>query len=237
MWGRRLIRDIHNLNLMAETKLKDQEKTGRTDAEQATNKVVTEVNESFDPETQRIIGQTMKFLAEGHTVRPDQVAARIQISADKITSTLNEWGAEFNQAGRIVGFGLTLIPTQHLYKANGRKLYTWCVGVALALPVILKQTANIESPDPVTGEKIQVKVTPERVEKVVPSSGVVSWVKDLDLTDVRGTACNYIHFFSSPKTATKWIAGRSLLTIFSANNVFQALKNIHLKKYTDLLAH
>jgi alkylmercury lyase len=62
--------------------------------------------------------------------------------------------------------------TSHVYKANGRKLYTRCAVDALLFPVMLKHTAHIESPDPVGGDKIQVTVTPDGVQKVKPESAV-----------------------------------------------------------------
>jgi len=173
----------------------------------------------------------LQLLSYGYPVSPGKILKQLQVPPDEVTSILNKFGAEFDQEGNILGLGLTLVTTPHVYEVNGRKMYTWCAGDALVFPVILKQTASIESSDPVTGEKIQMSVTPDRVEKIEPESAVVSFIKSIDLTDVRGTFCNYVNFFSSSETATEWIAERPNVTFYPASNVYQALKHIHLNKY------
>jgi alkylmercury lyase len=103
------------------------------------------------------------------------------------------------------------------------------------LPVILKHNAVIESSDPVTGEKIHITVTPDRVEKVEPKTAVVSWVKSVDPTNIRGSWDPYVHFFSSPKTASKWIAEHPDQTFYRANDAYKAIKDILLNKYLDII--
>jgi alkylmercury lyase len=135
-----------------------------------------------------------------------------------------------------VGVGLTLVPTPHVYKANGRKLYTWCAVYALLFPVMVKHTAHIESPDPVSGDKIQVTVTPDGVQKVKPESAVASSVNSVvDLPNIRGSICHYVHFFSSPKTASKWIAEHpgKKMTFYSVIDAFHAAKRFH-NKYSEM---
>lgn len=198
---------------------------------------MTEIYENLapKPEQRYIINHMLRLLANGSPVKPAEVAMHLQASPDKVTSTLRKFGAEFDQEGNILGLGLTLVTTPHIYKANGHKLYTWCAGDALAFPVILKQNVRIESSDPVTGKKMKVHVTPDRVEKIEPKSTVVSVVKNVDITNVRASGCNNINFFSSPKTATKWIAEHSGITFYPVNDVYQALKQIHLNKYRDMM--
>jgi alkylmercury lyase len=216
--------------------VKTNQKETDSNMEQAIDKFTTDVSESFGPETQRIVGQTLQLLANGSPVPPDEVAIRLQVQTHKVISILRGFGAEFDKDGNIVGVGLTLVPTPHVYKANGRKLYTWCAFDALSFPVLLRHNAHIESHDPVTGEKIRVTVTPERVEKVEPKTAVVSWVKSADPTNIRGSVCHYVHFFSSPKTASKWIADHRDQMFYPANEVYQASKDIFLKKYHDMTA-
>jgi alkylmercury lyase len=213
-------------------RMKNSEKDN--EVEQAVDKILTDFYENLTPDQLHIIGQTWQRLAaNGSPVSPDEIAIRVQTSPDKAASTLRKFGAEFDKRGNILGFGLTLVTTPHIYEANGHKLYTWCAADALYYPVILKQTASIESSDPVTGEKIQISVTPDRLEKIEPESAVVSFIKSIDLTDVRGTFCNNVNFFSSPETATEWIAEHPNMTFYPASNVYQALKHIHLNKYRD----
>ncbi len=216
---------------------KNSMKNSATNIQQIIDKIMTEVYENLvpEPEQQHIINQMLRLLANGSPVKPSEVATHIQISPDKVTSTLRKFGAEFDKEGNILGLGLTLVTTPHIYNVYGHRLYTWCAADALIFPVILQQTAQIESSDPVTGKKIRIHVTPDRVEKVVPKSAVVSFTKNIDITNIRGTVCNNVNFFSSPETAAVWIAGHLDTTFYPVNDIYQALKQIHLNKYRDMM--
>jgi alkylmercury lyase len=213
---------------------KTNQKETNSNVQQAVDKIATDVHERLTPEREqrRIFGQTLQLLANGCPVPPDDVAIRLQVPPDKVISTLRGFGAEFDKEGNIVGVGLTLIPTPHIYKIDSHKLYAWCAADTLSLPVILKQNAEIESSDPVTGEKIHITVTPDRVEKVEPKTAVISCV---DPTNIRGSWDHYVHFFSSPKTASKWIAEHPDQTFYRVNDVYKALKDILLNKYPDII--
>jgi alkylmercury lyase len=192
------------------------------------------VSENLTPEQEqrRILGQTLKLIEYGNPVRPNEIAIDLQASPDKVISTVRRFGAEFDQDGNIVGLGLTLVPTPHVYKVNGRTLYTWCAVDALTFPRILKHTASIESNDPVTGEKIHIILTPDTVEKIKPKDAVVSFVKNIDLTSFRSSFCNNTNFFSSLETGSKWIARHPGTILYPVNELYQALK--HSDKYIDI---
>jgi alkylmercury lyase len=220
---------------MAKTIGNNRAKTAN-DSEQAIDKILADIYESLGSERRHIVGQVWQLLANGYPVPPDEVAVRLRISSDSVTAALEEIGAEFDKEGNIVGFGLTLVPTRHVYEVDGRKLYTWCAADALGFPVVLKQNANIESPDLVTGEKIRISVTPDRVEKIDPKSAVVSWVKNIDVKNIRGSGCNNCNFFSSQETATIWIADHPDQTIYPVNDIYKTLKKIYLHKHQDIMA-
>jgi alkylmercury lyase len=215
---------------MTKTVENDQEKTN-TNVKQAFDKIATLTPEQVQ---RRILGQTLKLLAEGNPVTPDDIATNLQVSPDEVTSTVRRFGAELDQEGRIVGLGLTLVPTPHVYKVNGRKLYTWCAADALSFPGILKHTASVESNDPVTGEKIHIILTSDTIEKVEPKDTVVSFIKDVDITNFRSSVCNRIYFFSSADTASKWIARHPGTMFYPVNEAYQALKHTDLNKYIDI---
>ncbi|AIF84719.1 Alkylmercury lyase [Candidatus Nitrososphaera evergladensis SR1] len=214
----------------------NQKKMNGNEVQQAIDKIATDIFESLIPEQEqrRIFGQTLQLLANGCPVPPDEIAIRLQVLTDKVISTLRGFGAEFDKDGNVLGVGLTLVPTPHVYKVDGRKLYTWCAADALLFPVMLNHTAYIESPDPVTGEKIRVGVTPDRVVEIEPKSAVVSWVKNVDATNIRGSGCCHVHFFSSPETASRWIEKHPDKMFYPANDVYQAMKHIILNKYGDM---
>src|SRR5215218_7134335 len=201
---------------------------------QAIDRVRNDAFENILPEQDKrqILGKSLELLAKGCPVLPDEIAIVLGVPPEKVLSTLLSFGAEFDKDGNVLGLGLTLVPTPHVYKANGRKLYTWCAVDALLFPVMLKHTAYIESPDPVSGDKIQVTVTPDGVQKVKPESAVVSWVNSVvDLSNIRRSVCHYVHFFSSPETASKWITEHpgKMMMFYPVINAFQAAKKIQNK--------
>lgn len=218
--------------------VKTNQKETNSNVQQAIDNIATDVFESLIPEQEqrRILDQTLQLLANGLPVPPEEIAIRLQVTPETVISTLRSFGAEFDKEGNILGVGLTLVPTPHVYEANGRKLYIWCAGDALLFPIMLKHTAHIESLDPVTGDKIRVTVTPDGVQKVEPESAVVSWVNsNVDPSNIRGSVYNYVYFFSSPETASKWVAEHPGKTFYPVIDAFRAAKKIH-NKYSEMQA-
>jgi alkylmercury lyase len=218
---------------MEKTKNKAKENLSQ---QQAIDRVRNDAFENILPEQDKrqILGKSLELLAKGCPVLPDEIALVLGVPPKKVLSTLLSFGAEFDKDGNVLGLGLTLVPTPHAYEANGRKLYTWCAVDALLFPIMLKHTAHIESHDPVTEEKIHVTVSPDGVQKVEPDSAVVSWVKDIDLSNIRGSVCHYVHFFSSFESASKWIAEHPDKTFYPVNNdVYPAVMQLK-SKFTDV---
>jgi alkylmercury lyase len=204
-------------------KTKNQTKEN-VDIQQASDEILTDTFENLHIEQDqwRIIDKTLQLLANGSPVPPEEIAIRLQETPDTVISTLRSFGAEFDKDGNIVGVGLTLVPTPHVYEVNGSKLYTWCALDALLFPIMLNHTAHIESLDPISGDKIQATVTPDGVEKVEPESAVVSWVNSVDLS-----------FFTSSETASKWIAEHPGKMFYPVIDAFRAAKKIH-NKYSGM---
>jgi alkylmercury lyase len=204
-------------------KIKNQTKEN-LGVQQATDEILTDAFENLHikQDQWRIIDKTLQLLSNGCPVPPDEIAIRLQVPPDTVISILRGFGAEFDEEGNILGVGLTLVPTPHVYEVNGRKLYTWCALDALLFPVMLKHTAHIESLDPISGDKIRVTVTPDGVQKVNPESAVVSRVNGVDFS-----------FFSSPETASKWIAEHPGKMFYPVIDAFWAAKKIH-NKYGEI---
>ncbi len=111
------------INRMVKIKNRTKENVG---VQQASDKILTETFENLHIEQDRwrIIDKTLQLLANGCPVSPEEIAVRLQVTSETVISTLRSFGAEFDKAGNILGVGLSLVPTPHVYKANGRKLYT-----------------------------------------------------------------------------------------------------------------
>jgi alkylmercury lyase len=116
-------------------------------------------------------------------------------------------GTDWDDDGRIVGFGLTLRPTPNKFTFDGRTVYGFCASDVLAFPVILGRPGVAESTCPVTGRHIRVEATPDRVIRVDPPEAVVSKVRpDHAVADVRTEVCALGSFFSSSEAAADWLA-------------------------------
>lgn len=164
----------------------------------------------FASQRPELYGQLLWLLAEGRPVSPEQIATALDIPHDEVTAALRQLpNVELDHEGNIVGCGLTLTPTPHHFQVSGHELFTWCALDTLIFPAILNQPARVESTCPVTGEKVQLTVTPEGVEDLEPASAVVSITipeASEACCDVRGAFCNQVHFFSSSEAASTWLA-------------------------------
>lgn len=172
----------------------------------------------------RMFIRTLRQLAKGAPIADKDVAriaVELGMTFEDADAVLN-WLAERNDEGSIVGLaGLSLNDWSHTFVVAGRDLSTWCGLDTLYLPPLLKQTAEVESTDPVTGEKIRLTIGPDRVESYAPSSAVISIVvpkikkKGIQSAEQIWTAfCNYSLYFSSRASAEEWFQGKSVEPVF-----------------------
>lgn len=90
----------------------------------------------------------------------------------------------------------------------GEELYTWCALDTLIFPALLDRPAKVESASPVSGEPVRVNVDPtEGATSVDPPTAVVSLVNPEQITSIRSSFCNQVHYFTSPRTPR--LAGRA----------------------------
>ena len=161
-----------------------------------------------------------QLMLDGKPVSPDRIATHLGLTQDEVTVLLK--GAELDQEGNVVGIGLSIVPTPHSYRIRNRQLYTWCAGDATFFPILHKSTAVIESPDPISGEKIRLTSTPEGVRDLDPVTAVVSWVPGREgYENVRTWLCNYTNFFTSAETASQYVAKHPGMLIVPVDQVFR----------------
>jgi len=156
----------------------------------------------------------LQLLIRGQPVVPDEIAVAAGRSLDDVRAILRSHPSiEWDDAGRVVGLGLTLRPTPHHFEVEGRTLFTWCALDALLFPALLGVRAHITSPCPVTRTLVRVEASPEGVHVVEPADALVSLVVPAPAEhgaehgrDVRAAFCNHVHFLSSPEAAARWRA-------------------------------
>jgi alkylmercury lyase len=169
-----------------------------------------------------IIPHLVRLLADGEPVRVDRVAAASGWTAAEVRAELARHpGVDWDDDGRIAGFGLTLQPTPHTFTfdtsgsvdgpgdlgTTGRTVYAFCASDALTFPVILDLPGVVESTCPATGRRIRLELTPTEVVTVDPPTAVVSKLRPTEaVTDIRAEVCALGHIFSSAGAAADWLA-------------------------------
>jgi alkylmercury lyase len=180
-----------------------------------------------------VISQLLWLLAEGCPVAPDQIAEGVCISLEEAKTILkNSPGVELNDRGEVIGcLGLSLTPTPHHFRLGDRELFTWCALDALFLPIVLNQSACVESSCPVTGAKVQVTANPDSIERVEPVDAVMAIIVPEAAEvccDVRRAFCDKVHFFNSSEAASQWVLKHKGARTLSVHQAF-ALARLLLK--------
>ena len=153
--------------------------------------------------------ELLRLLAEGRPVPIERVAAVLERPAADVDAAVRGLAnVEFDEEGRIVGCGIMLKPTPHRLVVDGRSLFTWCAFDTLLFSPMLGRPATVESRCAATGAPIRIVVTPTGVERVDPTSVVVSILvpeREAACCDVRSSFCNHVHFFRSADAARAWL--------------------------------
>ena len=163
---------------------------------------------TFSPEDQRVAVTLYRELAKGQPVDAAQLGRALGVAPAEARGFLNRDSIKAfvypDDKGRVLGFGgLAAAPMHHRFEVDGRTLWTWCAWDSLFIPEILGERARVVSPDPDTGELVQLVVTPDEIESAEPQNAVVSFLlpdaRDFDTSaaNVMATFCNFVFFFAS----------------------------------------
>jgi alkylmercury lyase len=151
------------------------------------------------------VGPLIRLVATGQPVELTELAERSGLAVDRLTSSLRaQPGTDWDERGRLVGFGLTQRPTAHRFTIEGRELFTFCAADTLLFAPILGSRAHVESTCPETGQPIHIDLAPDRVLHVDPATAVVSQAALCPTADIRASICDHGHFFASGDAAEPW---------------------------------
>jgi hypothetical protein len=143
---------------------------------------------------------------------PEELAKRLQqgFLLNTTPRTLGELantkfmpGADCSSAALI-----SEVPTRHEVRFEDERLFTHCVVDTFALPSLCGKAADICSIDPVTGQEIRFRVTPQGLEREDESlrQAIVSiGAAASDSGSGYTTCCPFINLFSSPANYEQWI--------------------------------
>jgi alkylmercury lyase len=164
----------------------------------------------------------LRLLATGDPVEIADLASAAGRSVEETRAQLAKVPeTEYDAVGRILGQGLTLRPTRHRFTLPGRELYTWCALDTLIFPVILNRTVHVESVSATSGQSIRLTAGPSGITDLEPSTAVVSLVNPEDMTEIRSSFCDQVHFFASADDARPWLESHPGLEILPVADAFQ----------------
>lgn len=148
----------------------------------------------------------VRLVAEGDPVPLARLADEAGGPEDRLAAWLHaQPGTDWDEQGRLLGFGLTQRETRHRFVVDGRELFTFCAADTLLFPPILGRSARVSSTCPATGQRIRVEVTPTGVTAVEPATAVVSHVRlRPGCGDIRAETCDHGYFFASDAAAEQW---------------------------------
>ncbi len=153
--------------------------------------------------------QIMWAMAEtGQPLAPVHLARHLQMSQENLTAHLARVpDTEFDTQGNIVGWGITLLPTQHQFRLKARPLFTWCAFDTVLFPPLLQVEAHVQSVCEASGQPITFVATPEGIADLLPATSVLSLILPTERCDcVRGTFCQQSLFFQTEEAALPWVA-------------------------------
>lgn len=175
----------------------------------------------------RLFGALIVEIAKGAPVPPAQLVAALDWPIERVTALLSKVPNIEYDDGKVVGAGLTLRETPHVFEIDDRRLYTWCALDALMFPALLDRTARVTSPCSATGAPVRLTVTPDGVRELEPRQAVVSLVVPDGSANIRGSFCVGVNFLVSEAAAAHWAAkpdGASIVSVEAAFRLGQELR-------------
>jgi hypothetical protein len=103
-----------------------------TEIESLIKRVLGERRLPWTDQDKRLSVIAIRELAHGEPVPAERIAPGAGLTVSEVDEFLRRSTAELDDAGRLLGLGLTLRPTPHRLELDGLVLYTWCAPDGLA---------------------------------------------------------------------------------------------------------
>ena len=170
----------------------------------------------------------LREIAKGNPISRERLAAMLGWHLGRVATALDQApNIEYDDDGNILGFGLTLCETPHVFEIDGCRLYTWCALDDLMFPALIGKTAHVLPRCAATGVPVSLTVAPDGVRKVAPENEAVSLVLPSACPDVRGSFCCHVHFFASTLVADGWAATHGGTLVVSVEDAFRISQKLN----------
>lgn len=183
----------------------------------------------------------LQLLSSGKPVSAGDFSAQIQLPVDQVKlqfEMMKQTGFEFDETGNLAGAALTLKSTPHHFQVKGHDLFAWCALDTIFLPSFIGEPAFIESKCPITGEMIELTVSPHGIETYSPPDTVMSITIpgiscSLDITGPQSDTCSQMHFFSSRRAAETWLKDHPDVEILTIEETWQFVRQVYIEPYLN----
>lgn len=203
--------------------------TDNTMAADLREKLFGTANTAGAEEKSKLMALALRLLAAGDPITPAQLAEAAGVADIDLEHATAGRDIEYDEQGRIIGWGLTHNPTPHKFTVDGKQLYTWCAPDTLIFPILIGRTAHIESHCPTTQTSIRLTIYPDTgIKDLQPSTAVVSIAdpNQLDTKAVRATGCNLQHFFAAAEAAREWRSRHPGMTVLPVAEAYTIMRPV-----------
>ncbi|MDH3944601.1 MAG: organomercurial lyase [Anaerolineae bacterium] len=177
----------------------------------------------------------LQKLVEGKPVTPEQLSRSWQIPLGQV-QTLIEQAASYgtlqlDTEGSLIGTAISLAPADIKLQINGHSMYAWCAYDAIYAPAVIGYSAAVESTDPLTGDAIHIKVTPDGILDTDPKDLAATYVgMDADVAGgPESPRCSSMHFFASRENAEQWSASHPGVSVMSPDQIYQLAREFQIE--------
>jgi mercuric reductase len=122
--------------------------------------------------------------------------------------------ATFSDSGELIGvYPFSATERDYLIRVNGHTVYAMCALDALAIAPLFNMVTQIISHCNVTGNKIDIQMTGNKVSNIDETRGIymgVAWNGANTNACCADSLCKEIVFLRDEKTARQWLADKAI---------------------------
>jgi len=172
--------------------------------------------------------KVLNLLADGKAIQSSDIATAF--GYPKLVVKAYFWASpplnsfDLDSKNNIIGAGLTLKKTDHHFTIRGNQLYTWCAMDSLFFPLMLKESAQVMTPCPITKTPISLTISPDGISDLDVESAVASFMlPDINeaKSDIRASFCSFAKLLKDDEAAAQWQKQHPTAIVLSLEDAFK----------------
>lgn len=196
--------------------------------ERRIQQTIEHIAQRWEGVNRNLLAPLFPLLAEGRPVPLDALCSFGRPSLAEIHDQLVLAGAEFDDAGSVVGLGgIALAGGSHRVALGDTTLFTCCAVTAHTIPILLGRPAIVRSRDPVSERDVTLRVDAETVRGFEPTDIVATFIpldEPQKLPGLSRRFCNYVRYFEGASTAGAFDFGHRSFLLLSPPQIHEAAR-------------